>query len=168
LPPITCPRTERNGRSRRATPLIFLPSKAMGVNGQQSGAEPGRQSSDLVVSRPDGSGQIAGHLRLLERPMRRLTIEHQGVGQQVDQVGEGNLLLVRSPAVSIEQIGQKGRVGHEIEQVQCGIGQRQPTTDLGSKGHPCHSAMRKMEAQLQNSLWAMNLPDVKDLQSSTP
>src|SRR5262249_41117151 len=110
--------------------------------------------------------QLAVRPRLLERAVRRLAGEHQRVGQQVDQVSEGDLLLVGPAAVLFEQASEERRLSHEPEHVQGGIGQRQAAADFSVQGHPCPSAERKLRAQLPNSLCAKQLLVIKDLQSS--
>ena len=124
------------------------------------------QPGNLVIDRLDGSGDLAPFARLLKRAVCRLTVQHQGLTQQVDQIGKRDQSLIGLPPVALEQIVEKGCFRDEIEHVQRGIGQGQAATNLGVKGHRPYSLGEKHGAQLRNNVFAKGLLVVKDLQSS--
>jgi hypothetical protein len=101
--------------------LIFLPSKARGVNAAnvagtgsandagsklRSRAVPSVNNAALswggtaAIPKPPGRRQFAIDLGLLKRPIGRLFVEHQGVGQQMDQIGKRDQLLVGASPVA--------------------------------------------------------------------
>ena len=75
--------------------------------------------------------------------MGRGTVGQEGIREPLNDVGKGNQAFVGTSPMVVKQGGEEVGIGHELKQVQGGIGQRQTVANIGGERHPCRSAGEK-------------------------
>jgi hypothetical protein len=140
-----------------ATNLTFLPSKAktsrpsreagegldgVGEDEAESGGGFGQESltewewdaAELAVHGLDAGGQGAEVEGLAEGVVVRPLAVEEGVGDQLDEVGEREEILIGPSTVAVEELVEEVVRGAEVQEGENGIGQGQPPTHFPLKG----------------------------------
>ena len=118
--------TQRNGdRIGQRRRLGEHLAEAVGPLGQEGFADGRRQAAELVVGRRQGGVERAVRTGVAEALVAGAVGFQQGIADQLDHQGEGDLLLVGTAAVAVVEDVEVFVVADELPQRQDGLGQRQ-------------------------------------------
>jgi hypothetical protein len=123
----------RQARRQRVVPPGPEPGEPESALPQQRHRQFQREPPQLLVDVLDRHRQRPGLPRRLEAGVAAAPVHQQGVAQQVDHLGEGQLPLVAAAAVPLEQVVEAGLVQHVREQFQHRPSQREPRQRLDLK-----------------------------------